>query len=78
MAAPNFTPSLMELSSQCDKAVSNKTASTVATVHRPATPRKRQLSNESSIFTDMSGAKKITVTIMIRLCYLLLTCRLRY
>jgi LPS O-antigen subunit length determinant protein (WzzB/FepE family) len=59
MAAPNFTPSLMELSSQCDKAVNNKIVSTVAIVHRPATPRKRQLSNESSIFTDMSGSKKI-------------------
>ena len=59
MAASNFTPSLMELSSQCDKAVSNTTVSTVAIVHRPATPRKRQLSNESSISTDMSGAKKI-------------------
>lgn len=33
MAAPNYVHSLMELSSQCDQAASNKTVSTVAIVH---------------------------------------------
>ena len=64
MAAPNLSPAFTDIqSSQCDKVnaiigTENKTVSTVALVHRSATPRKRQLSNDTYNSTEASDPKK--------------------